>query len=497
MGVGIGGMLTQLLQGDPTAQLAQSLAGPNPNAPPPGGAQPAAGGPPGAAPPQQLAPAQAYAPDPANASTIAMLLKVHQQDMASNDINRNVQMISSGFGTAQQQHDKSALINSAGQGGGDTLGALGEIQKIQQGQMDLSNQQRFQASADLLGETVLGLKKGQGALLSSDPKLFELVAQHKLSSMDPTDLQKNIKAYTEQATAAGIPQDQINSAVQMAYTNSINPGQTREEKDMQRDMQRWSAAHPGQDPTAQPQFADLAANKGYNADIGAQAAAAGKEKIAAKSGLAGTLAQIKPIEDNINQMFGPDGKVRPEVIQAIQSADPPADGLAGSVAGALSRVGAGSIPGLGALSPSVMDQKGKLNLLQNQFNVTAMAGLKNIRTQREFTSAGGSISNMMRKGNSAAEIQSAAEELRDKFGLAKQNAIAAGGGEIDPAYADKVDKEYLNGGSLDNNATIAKGGQPLDDADLAQAKALIAQGVPRDKVVGHLRAKGFDIPSGL
>ena len=59
------------------------------------------------------------------------------------------------------------------------------------------------------------------------------------------------------------------------------------------------------------------------------------------------------------------------------------------------------------------------------------------------------------KGNSAQQIQEQLSQLRDKFGLAKANAIAAAGGEVPAEYADKVSSDYLNGGSLDNNATIA------------------------------------------
>lgn len=453
MGVGIGGMITGLMGGDPTQQIAAALAGPNPNpmagAQSPTGAPGPAGAPPGVnAPPQapQLPPAQAYAPDPANASVIAQLLKVHQNDLISNDINRNIQLMSSGFGTAQQQHDKMALVNGAGQGGGDTLNALGEIQKLQSGQLELENKQRFQASADLLGQT-FGLKPGQGGMLSSDPELFNTIMGQKVRDQSPTDLQKNISAYETQARAAGIPEEQIQSAVQMAFTGALG-GPTRDEKNMQHDISRWQAQNPGKDPSTVPQFQSLAAYKGYQEDIGKQAEAAGQEKMAAKTGLPGVLQQIKPIEDNISQMFGPDGKVKPEVIKAIQTPDVDPGSTTGAAVGALSR--------LGLVDPAVLNQKAAIAQLQQQLSANAMAGMKNIRTQREFNVVGGALTSATAKINDTAKIQSGLESLRDRFLLAKQNALAAGGGEIDPAFADKVDKDYLNGGSLDNGATIAK-----------------------------------------
>ena len=256
MGVGIGGLITNLMQGDPSQQIGQALAGPNPNPQPPAAGVPSptgapgpAGAPPGvnpspSAPP--LPPAQAYAPDPANASTIALLLKVHQQDLASNDINRNIQLMSSGFGTAQQQHDKMALVNSAGEGGGDTLQALGQITKLQGEQMELQQKQRFQASADLLAQTVGGFKPGQGALMSSDPELFNTIIARKVADQSPTELGKNINAYVTQARAANIPESQIQSNVQMAYVGGMGGSQDAASQDMMRDRASFLQANPNQ-----------------------------------------------------------------------------------------------------------------------------------------------------------------------------------------------------------------------------------------------------------
>ena len=100
MPVGLGGLITEGLGGDLNAQVARALAGPDPNPQPGPGGSPSPSGAPGQAsgapgvqgPPSAppLPPAQAYAPDPANASTINLLLKVNQQDAISNDLNRNI-----------------------------------------------------------------------------------------------------------------------------------------------------------------------------------------------------------------------------------------------------------------------------------------------------------------------------------------------------------------------------------------------------------------------
>jgi hypothetical protein len=477
MGVGIGGLITGLMQGDPNQQIANALAGPNPNpqaavggAPSPSGAPGQAPSAPGASvPPNQpnMAPAPGYAPDPANASTIALLLRAHQQDLTSADINRNVQLMASGFGTAQQQHDKMALVNSAGAGGGDTLGALGEITKLQGEQMDLQNKQRFQASADLLGQT-FGLKPGQGGMLSSDPELFNTVISRKVADQSPTELQKNITAYREQARAAGIPADQVESAVQMAFTGAINPGQTPDEKNMMRDLQLWRADPANQGKPLPPELSSVAGYAAAKAEGVKTSIAAGKMRLDNQAGLPQMESAIKPITDNIAQMYGPDGHVLPSVISAIQTPDPPTQGSLGALAGLASRYGGGALTS--TLDPTVLDQKNKLTQLQQQLSSDAMKGQKNIRTQREFNTISGAASSIFNKTNTPQQIEQGLNELRDRIGLAHANALAAAGQEVPAQFAGKVDSDYFEkGNDLNNGATFHNDFRQLSGDDLNRA----------------------------
>lgn len=460
MAGGVGGLIANLMQGDPSAQLGQALAGPNPSPSPQGAPGPAS---PGGAPPQQqqqqaLPPAQAYAPDPANASTIQQLLKVYQNDQAGASINRGIAQMAAGFGTAQQQHDKMGLVNSAGQSD-DTLGALGQIQKLQSDQMELQNKQRFQASADMLAQT-FGLKPGQGAMLSSDPQLFNLVIGHKVADQSPTELQKNIKAYQEMAHANGLPDDQIQAAVQMAFTNSITPGLTIDDKNRMKDAALWQQANPGK--PLPPNLASIAGYAEQNKDNTATMNAAAKDRIASKSSMGETQATLKPIYDNVSQMLDPANI--DHVVTAIKSGGYGTTGMAGNALGAA-----------GFVDPKTLEMRNAVEQLQGQLSADTMKSLKNIRTQTEFQSVTGGATPIFKSTATGGQIKQGLLTLKDKLGLANANAIAAGGGEVPAEYADKVDKAYLTPGDpLYNNATIAKGqgaaGSPADAAPMDGAK---------------------------
>lgn len=203
MPVGLGGAIAEGLGGNLNQQIANTLAGPSPN-PNPGaqGAPQGGGAPPTPAPGANLPPAQAYAPDPVNANTMALLLKVHQQDALGADLNQRIAGISASFGTAQQQHDKMSQLQALGGIPDDRLKAIQESQGIMQEQQKQTEHSQFMAGADIMGQQLLGLKPGQGSWLAQSGQLPEIVQSH-LHSMEPTDAIKNYNATRAAMKAQG------------------------------------------------------------------------------------------------------------------------------------------------------------------------------------------------------------------------------------------------------------------------------------------------------
>ena len=119
IGVGVGGLFASLFnpnlagdvarhitpnpnplaqQGGPAAPgSVDSLGNPSPSGPPPG---------------SNLAPAAVTQPDPVNASYAADLMKYQRQSALADDLNRNIQGMAAGFGTAQQQASKTAALSA-------------------------------------------------------------------------------------------------------------------------------------------------------------------------------------------------------------------------------------------------------------------------------------------------------------------------------------------------------------------------------------------------
>ena len=136
IGTGVGGFFASLMNPGLAGSVAQHIT-PNPN---PLAQQ---GGPPGPkdvdslgnpVPTQQpnLAPAAVTQPDPVNSSYAADLMRYDRMNKLSDDLNRNIQGVAAGFGTAQQQASKTRRRSGAGGSVGDLLGcSLAGIQKMQ------------------------------------------------------------------------------------------------------------------------------------------------------------------------------------------------------------------------------------------------------------------------------------------------------------------------------------------------------------------------------
>ena len=209
----IGAELLNLFGGDPSAQIAQTLGGPNPNpgasappsgAPAPGGGSAAAGGQggpsgaPATGPPQPqppLAPSNATQSPP---DLAALYLKLHDRDVAANEIDRGTALMASAFGTAQQQHDLMNYAQNMPQN--DSTGALskgilaqGEMTKNQAAQQQIQEHNRFMAGAGGMSQ-LLGVTPDQAKWLANDPATLQEVLKTHLQNAAPTEQMKNVEA---------------------------------------------------------------------------------------------------------------------------------------------------------------------------------------------------------------------------------------------------------------------------------------------------------------
>ena len=160
-GVGVGGLFANLFNPGLDDRLAQHVTpNPNPLAQQGGPVDPKAvdslGNPVPAQQPNvgNLAPAAVTQPDPVNASYAADLLKAHRQDALAADLNRNIEGMAAGFGTAQQQASKQQALRAGGGGVGDSLAALKDIQGMQDTTITDNEHARFMGNAATFAQTL-------------------------------------------------------------------------------------------------------------------------------------------------------------------------------------------------------------------------------------------------------------------------------------------------------------------------------------------------------
>jgi hypothetical protein len=216
MAVGVGGLIAGLINPNMNDKIAAAITPQLPGgAPPPaGGALPGQGGAPAAAP--AAAPAPGYAPDPVvmqnNAKT---LLQAQQMEDLAADFNYNMRVISSGFGTAQQQASKMAALNG-GPGATDLLGQLGQIQGIQKS--TFQQQQENLALAAMMDHKFLNQTAATTGLTPQQIKTF-LLGGGKIGDL---------------------------------FAGQIGSGGDPVQQDMRRDRTTWIQQHQAKDKNGEP-----------------------------------------------------------------------------------------------------------------------------------------------------------------------------------------------------------------------------------------------------
>jgi hypothetical protein len=454
--------------GDPAMQALGQMGqppnpAPNPGAPPGQGAAPgqgvqgAQGGPEGQPPPPQsnLQPIASPAPDPIiSASTGQLLLKAQRQEELANSFNRDMQLISSGFGTGEQQRAKTAALSGM-LGPSNVLGQIAEIQKLQQTGFEAHQQQQFAANAEqaLLAQ---GYSPQVAHAMAFNPQLAT-------SALTPSDLQKNVEFYVQNARANNVPESVIQDNVQQIITQSIG-----HQDPIQKDFnQAWNLARK-QNPTLSdsqilaqnPELKDLITYQGAKTQEGKVMADAAEDKNNAIVGYTSMDNNYKNVESALDWL-----NAHPAAAAtAIHYPDWTTRGIPGEAAQWLSSWLPGSIQ---PVTEDVAKASGYLDQLRNATSAEKMSEMKNIRTQREFNAIGGSVSNLWSKNASAGDIADQLKRLQTQTYNGHATGIMAAGKSLSGAnskysgYGDSVYTQKMlpngkinpvyNGGSDPNN----------------------------------------------
>ena len=200
-GVGLGGLISNVLNPGLNDQVARVLT-PNP-APlaqqgPGGGTADSVGNP---SPGANMTPSVAPAPDPVNSQYIGTLLKGAQQAAYAADLNRNLEGVAAGFGTAQQQASKQAALRGEGGGAGDYLGQLKTMQGMQDQTIADNEHARFMGNMAVFAQTLsqaLGrpVSVAEATEIANNPKLMDQYGGAAAANAETTGTQKDAEAAT-------------------------------------------------------------------------------------------------------------------------------------------------------------------------------------------------------------------------------------------------------------------------------------------------------------
>jgi hypothetical protein len=395
-------------------------------------------------------------------------LKVHQQDALSSDLNNRIAGISASFGTGQQQHDKMAALQQLGGIQDDRLGALGEIQKLQAGQQQLDQHNRFIAGADVMGQQLLGLKPGQGAWLAQSGQLPEIMQSH-FRSMEPTEAIKNYDQARAEMQKLGMSNAEINQQMppQMLLLGP-NPD-IGQRQYMQESMAAAQAGKPMPDyPTWQAQHA------------------------AAGSAMTTQAKDVQEFKDTATQDYtGVKSKLdldRQVVDQLLSNKDATMEAL--KLPDFLTTSKAASwLP----VDPVVKQQALAISQLKAGLTGESLSNVKNVRNQREFQTLGQAATAGLNPNNTPKGLEDALNDIKNKFLDAQATAEMTVGHKLTGELVGHGNRDLLNPSSpYYNGATEeAGGGEPLTDDERKQAQSMIAQ-YGRDSVIQHLKSKNKD-----
>lgn len=453
-GVGVGGLISNLLNPGMDQQLARSIT-PNPN--PLAQGQPGAptvdqlGNPTKPPPTSNLAPAAVTQPDPVNANMAEMLLKAHRQDQLSNDLNKNLAGVAAGFGTAQQQQSKTAALSGMG-GPDDTLGALAKIQQMQDVTRDDNEHARFMSSAATFAQTLsqsLGrpVSVEEATTIMNSPELMKSFGGAVGANAQTPDKLKEADAEARawadahpSATPAEIAQHKSDFLAQTAG------GLSSVGKQLAEDRRNWhnDPANKGKTDAEmiaeKPELADEVTYVAMKGEQGKEAVAAGVAKVAAKTSFTSVDPQWQQIEDNLTWLSQHKDKVQ----SALAEPDWATTGQIGRASKAFN-----------INDKDVLEAKRRLDWLKNEGFTQEFKGTKNVRSNTEANKLGATFSNLFSNTIDEKGVSTELDRLSKMVHDGRANIMAAAGQAIPSKYSDaNIDPDYLDPKSpLYNGAT--------------------------------------------
>jgi hypothetical protein len=386
-------------------------------APPPAGGAPPGQGAPGAQQQPPAAPAPGYAPDPVvmqnNAKT---LLQAQQMEDLANDFNYNMRVISSGFGTAQQQASKMAGLNS-GPGSTDLLGRLGQIQGIQKD--TFQQQQESLAMAAMMDPKFLNQTAATTGLTPQQIKTF-LLGGGKIGDL---------------------------------FAGVIGAGGDATQQDMRRDRMSWIQQHQVRDKNGdpipgkydQPMPEELQNTEKYKLKL-AEDTKTGKEAADARFNATQSFHAIDPTLKSTEENLAWLKAHSDAVVRAVHTPE-----TASNLGGTISAVTGMHLPGV---DQEALDARSRIDWLKKNLYADRFTGTKNVRSNTEANNLGAAASNLDNIKNSPQQIIDEVNRLYDNAQMARGNLHAAAGKKVPGRYAGKVDPAYLDPTSpLYNKAT--------------------------------------------
>ena len=491
IGAGTGGFFASLFNPGLATRVAQHITpNPNPLAQQGGPAAPGSvdslGNPSPSGPPpaSNLAPAAVTQPDPVNASYAADLMRYDRMNKLSDDLNRNLQGVAAGFGTAQQQASKTAALGQGG-GVGDSLGALAKIQGMQDQTIQDNEHARFMSNAAVFAQSLrdrgINVSDAEATEIMNNKPMLEQYGGAAAGNATQTGTQKDAEAATR-AYAAAHPEASAKDIADYK-ANLIAGGMGGSDLGQRQYLAERSAAlAAGQKdfpdyPTWQANHAADAAAKKKTADDAADF------KNTAITDYTSVNSKLTKMQEYVDTL-----KKDPLAAKAALASFAPTTGKWGAL-----------MPGV-VVPDNVKAAAVALQTIQSELKAEGLSGVKNVRNLNEFNSLGQAATGGLDPAASDKDFTKAIDMLNDKFLDAKATSELAVGHKLtgnlvghgnrdllSPTLPSGAPNPYYNGGSEEL--------KPLSKDDLDQAKTLIARD-GRDAVIAHLKSQGYDT-SGL
>ena len=447
IGTGVGGFFASLFNPNLAGDVARHITpNPNPLAQQGGPAAPGSvdslGNPTGPSGPSvsNLAPTAATQPDPINASYAADLMRYQRQSALADDLNRNIQGVAAGFGTAQQQASKTAALGAGG-GVGGGLASLASIQDMQEKTISDNEHARFMGNAATFAQTLsqsLGrpVSVQEATTIMNSPDLMRSISGTIGANQTTTTTVKDADAATRawaaahpEATPKDIADYKANLIAGGMGGSDLEQRQYLQEKSngiTTDDFATWKAKKAAQATTLNQQAKDSQEFK----DTATQDYTANNTK----------LTNIQSYIDTLNK--------DPAAAQEALKMFTPTTGKWGAINPLLPQ--------------NVANAAVALQKIQAQLTAEGLSGVKNVRNAREFSTLGQAATGGLNAAASPEDFAKAISDLQNKFLDAQAtNELAVGhkltgklvghGARdlLSPTRADGTPNPYYNGGSED------------------------------------------------